>query len=209
MCSGVILAGGENSRMPVLKGFIEVNGQGILKRNLSILTHLFRNVFIITNEPEAYFSFRVAMVGDVYNTRGPMTGILTALLNSATPWVFISACDMPFINEHLIQYMASRRDNFDAVVPLLEDKTEPLFAFYSRRLILSMERNILEGKKSLKDFLISERVKYISREEILKIDPEGRSFINLNTPDDAEFYLKTDDMKRLNSNLKRRRICSV
>ena len=208
-CTGVILAGGENSRMPILKGFIEVNGQSILRRNLSIMKNLFRNVFIVTNEPEAYSSFRVSMAGDVYTTRGPMTGILTSLLNSPTPWVFISACDMPFINDKLIHYMASKRDKFDAVVPVLENKTEPLFAFYSKELINSIEKNVLGGNKSLRDFLISKRVKYVPVKEIIKIDPEALSFINLNTPGDVELYLQTKDRKRFNRIVERRRKCSV
>lgn len=189
-CSGVILAGGENKRMPVLKAFIKVNGEKIIERNLKIMKHLFKENFIVTNQPEVYSHLKVPLLGDVYDIRGPMTGILTSLLNASNNWVFISACDMPFINEHLIRYMASKRDNHDAVAPMLKGKAEPLFAFYSKRLIPRMEKAILANKTGPKDFLNNKRVKYINTEEIKNIDAKTMSFINLNTPEDIKFYLQ-------------------
>lgn len=189
-CTGVILAGGENRRMPVLKAFIEVNGEKIIERNLKIIKKLFKEIFIVTNQPEAYLYPGIPLLGDIYNVRGPMTGVLTSLLNSSTHWVFISACDMPFINEHLIRYMAAKRDNYDAVAPMLKGKIEPLFTFYSKRLISYMEKAIIAGKTGLQDFLDNKRVKYIITEEIKNIDPGARSFININTPEEIKFYLR-------------------
>jgi len=190
-CTGVILAGGENKRMPVPKAFIEVEGQRIIERNLGIMKQLFKEVFIITNQPESYIYLGVPLFGDIYNIRGPMTGIFTALVNSKNSWIFISACDMPFLNGHLIEYLYSKRDDFSAVVPMAGDRVEPLFAFYSKSLLLLMEESILMGRPVIKDFLKNKKVKYVTVDEIKKIDPEMRSFINLNTPEDVEKYLKS------------------
>ncbi len=195
-CNAVILSGGENRRMPVLKAFIEVNGQKIIERNISIMKGLFEDVSIITNQPETYAYLKVPMLGDVYDIRGPMTGIFTALLNSSKQWVFVSACDMPFVNIDLIKHMSTRRKGFDAVVPMLQGKAEPLFSFYSKRLITSMEKAVLGDNKSLKDFLDMKRVQYIPTDQIKKFDPEASSFINLNTPQDIGRYLDHKDILR-------------
>lgn len=195
-CSGAILAGGENRRMPVPKAFIKVGGQPIIERNLEAVKSFFEEVFIVTNQPEAYAYLGVPMLGDTYDIRGPMTGIFTALLNASKQWVFISACDMPFINIALIQYMSSKKNGCDAVVPLLKGKTEPLFAFYSKRLLTLMEKAVLDSRKSLKDFLSRERVQYITTREIKHFDPEALSFVNLNTPQDIELHLARKDMLR-------------
>ncbi|MCK5512052.1 MAG: molybdenum cofactor guanylyltransferase [Thermodesulfovibrionia bacterium] len=188
-CTGVILAGGENIRMPVLKAFIKVNGERIIERNLKIMKKLFKEVFIITNQPEMYAYLSVSLIGDVYNKRGPMTGILSALLNSSHNWVFISACDMPFINEHLITYMATKRGNYDAVAPKFKGTTEPLFAFYSKRLVPSMEKTVVAGTTGARDFLNRKKVKYIYTDEIKNIHGGMKSFINLNTPEDIKLYV--------------------
>ncbi|MBI5027101.1 MAG: molybdenum cofactor guanylyltransferase [Nitrospirae bacterium] len=184
--TGVILAGGENKRMPLLKAFIEINGEKIIERNLKIMKNLFREIFIITNTPELYVYLGVPMLGDIYPLKGPMAGIFTSLINSRNPWVFISACDMPFINKELILYMTSKTGNCDAVVPEFRKNIEPLFALYSKRLADDMEKAILNNKTGLQDFLRQKRVKYITKGEIKSFDPDERSFINLNTPEDIQ-----------------------
>jgi molybdopterin-guanine dinucleotide biosynthesis protein A len=212
-CTGAILAGGENTRMPLLKAFIEVDGQKIIERNIRTTRQLFKENFIVTNQPEYYSGLGLPLLGDVYDVRGPITGICTVLLNASNNWVFISACDMPFLNKALIVYMAMKRDKMDAVVPksplppfseggVRGDYTEPLFAFYSRQLLDRMEKAVLTGKKSLKDFLRNKRVKYITREEIEKIDTHAASFINLNSPDDIGRYLQMKDIIRFKKKLK-------
>ena len=225
-CTGVILAGGENKRMPVLKAFIEVEGKKIIERNLKIMRQLFNEIIIVTNQPELYSYLGVPMFGDVYNIRGPMTGVLTALMNSSNKWIFVSACDMPFIKSGLVRFMADERYNpgclpilnarqkkdftvmprsdiYDVVVPVLHHRAEPLFAFYSIRVLNSLEQFILSGKKGIKDFLLNhdKRVKYISSEEIKNIDPDLRSFINLNTPEDIELYLSDRDKLKFQQSL--------
>jgi molybdopterin-guanine dinucleotide biosynthesis protein A len=207
-CTGAILAGGENIRMPVLKAFIEVNGERIIERNLKIFKRLFKEIFIVTNQPEFYSYLGIPLLGDIYDVRGPMAGIFTSLINSQNKWVFISACDMPFINEQLIRYMASKRDNYEAVVPksplcppLVKGGRggflEPLFAFYSKQLIPSMEKAILANKTGVKDFLDNKMVKYLTIEEIKNIGAETKSFINLNTLEDVKRYLHPQDVLKL------------
>ncbi len=188
-CTGVILAGGENTRMPELKSFIKIDGKTIIENNLDTYCSLFGRRFIVTNEPEKYSHLTTPMLGDIYDIRGPMTGIFTSLTNSLTKWIFVSACDMPFISMDLIIYMAAKRQGYDAVVPRISGKAEPLFAFYSKSLLGSMERSLLGDSRGLRDFLKSKKVKYISLKEVEKIDSGARSFININTPEDLKLYL--------------------
>ncbi len=206
-CSAFILAGGENTRMPVLKAFIEVNGQTIIQRSINVLKQLFSDVAIVTNQPELYTYLTMPMLGDIYDSRGPMTGITTALLNSSHQWNFVSACDMPFIDTAVIQYMTSQRKGYDAVVPVVSGKVEPLFALYSKRLLPSMEKSLLQNKKSLRDFLNNKRVKYITTSEVRKFDNVDISFINLNTPRDIALYLKPEDRLRFKRKAGRRGKC--
>jgi molybdopterin-guanine dinucleotide biosynthesis protein A len=193
-CSGVILAGGENRRMPVSKAFIKVNGQTIIQRTLSTYKSIFSEIAIVTNQPEQYSRFNVKLLGDIYDIGGPMTGILTSLLNAHHGWVFVAACDMPFIEEKLIQYMASLRHGYDAVIPRYRGRPEPLLALYSKKLTKSMENAILDNKRSLKDFLSSKHVNYVPLREIKKVDPEARSIINLNSPRDIKTHLEPRDV---------------
>jgi len=210
-CTGVILAGGENRRMPVRKAFIEVGGKRIIDRNLAVLKGLFQDLLIVTNEPEYYSYTGVKLTGDLYDIRGPMTGLLTALFQSRTRWIFVSACDMPFISGRLIENLASHRGGHDAVVPSLKGLPEPLFALYSKRLLPGLEKSLLAGHKGLRGFLHNQekRVQYIPVRNRSGKGCGEDSFINLNTPGDVARYLEKKDIHRFKKFAERRGTCLV
>ncbi|MFN3479959.1 MAG: molybdenum cofactor guanylyltransferase [Thermodesulfovibrionales bacterium] len=190
---GAILAGGENRRIPYIKGLLSVGGLTIIERNLNILKDVFEKVVINTNSPEIYFPFGVPLIGDIINERGPMTGIFSILTSTGVDSVFVVACDMPFIKEDLIRYMKDRfkslslsGKNMDALVPRFKGRTEPLVGIYTSRVRGRMEDSLKAGIKGLHDFLGEVNTFYIEDEEIKDIDPEGLSFVNINTLEDYE-----------------------
>jgi molybdopterin-guanine dinucleotide biosynthesis protein A len=181
----LILAGGENKRMPFTKGFLKVNGKRIIESNIELLNGMFNRVIISTNNPELYFYLGVLLVGDVLKHKGPMTGIFSALMLPDVSEVFVTACDMPFINVILAKYMIDRWDNrWDTMVPVFERKPQPLLGVYSKRIAEKMGESIRNGRRSLRDFLKGINVLYILEEEVRSIDREGRSFVNINTLED-------------------------
>ena len=185
--TGLILSGGENSRIPYLKGFLAVEGETIIGRSLHVLRKVFGRVVISTNSPQWYFRFGVPLIGDVRREQGPMIGILSVLA-AAGEEIFVTACDMPFINEGLIRYMADVFQKecgaVDAVVPVFTGKKEPLFAVYSVRVADTIEKMLGEGKRGLIEMLDRMEVRYIPEEEVRRFDPAGRSFVNINTMED-------------------------
>ncbi len=192
--TAAILSGGENTRIPVLKGFLEVGGRTILARSLEMLKKLFRGVVISTNMPERYFSFGVPLIGDIRDERGPMTGILSLLAATGDESVFIVACDMPYINKELIRYIvdcskrhgARSKVQADAVMPVFRGRPEPLLGIYSRSAIMVLEEEVRKGKRGIQETLTKLNVLYIPDEEVRRIDPEGLSFVNINTLNDYE-----------------------
>jgi len=201
--TGTILAGGENRRIPLLKGHIEIKGEKIIDSSVNLMRNLFGRVVISTNTPELYFYCGVPMIGDIINQRGPLTGIFSVLLNIKDDAIFVVACDMPFLNDQLMKYMLDKyrgknRENpepltsgseitkWDAVIPVFEGKPQPLFGIYSKNILGIIEKRLNKGLKKLKDMLTEINVLYIKEEEVRQIDPEGRSFLNINTMEDLE-----------------------
>lgn len=181
----LILAGGENRRMPVIKGFLEINGSRIIDANVGLFKGLFDRIFISTNNPELYFYLDIRMVGDVIKYRGPMTGIFSALTVPGVSEMFVTACDMPFVNDILVRYMLDKwRNTHDALIPVFDKKPQPFPGIYSKKIARSMEESIKSGKRSLKDFLKRMNVFYISEAKVRRIDREGKSFVNINTAED-------------------------
>ncbi len=178
----VILAGGENKRFPFVKSFIEINKKRIIDSNIELLKKFFDRIFISTNNPELYFYLGLPMIGDVINSRGPMTGIYSVLKNPDINEIFVVGCDMPFINKKLIQFILKRWNNdWDSVIPLFNGKPQPLLGIYSKRVASKMETAIKNNQKSLIAFLNKIKVLFIKEGEVKEIDPGGRSFVNINT----------------------------
>jgi molybdopterin-guanine dinucleotide biosynthesis protein A len=185
--NALILSGGENKRLPMLKGLLEIDGKRIIESNIDLLERIFDKVIISTNNPEHYFYLGRPMIGDTMRERGPMTGILSTLNLPEISEIFVTACDMPFISGELIRSIVDQWDTrWDAVIPVFEKKPQPLLGIYSKPIAQNMEDSIKSGKGSLRKFLQGIHVLYISEKDIRRIDREGKSFININTPEDAE-----------------------
>ena len=185
--TGTILAGGENKRIPVLKGHIEINGQRIIDSGINLLKNFFDRVIISTNTPELYFYCGVPMIGDIIKQRGPIAGIFSVLSNTGDD-IFVTACDMPFIKPELVSLLVARcalhEENWDAVIPVFEGRPQPLLGIYSKNILSVIEERLRKELRSLRDMLTELKVLYIKEEEVREVDPEGRSFININTMED-------------------------
>lgn len=185
LMKALVLAGGTNKRFGALKSFIRINNRRIIDSNVQLLRNIFTEVLISTNDPEKYFYLGVPMVGDIVKDKGPMSGILSALMLNDVNAVFVTACDMPFIHVDLIRLVKRRwTDNFHAAIPVFHGETQPLFGVYSKKVAGLMEKSMRNNMKSLRDFLRLIKVLYIQEKDIKEHDPEGKSFININTEDD-------------------------
>ncbi|HXX80939.1 MAG TPA: molybdenum cofactor guanylyltransferase [Thermodesulfovibrionales bacterium] len=190
---GVILAGGENRRIPALKGFLSVEGKAIIERSIDTLTRILGKTVISTNMPEKYFCFGLPLIGDITQDKGPIIGILSVLAATGEDSVFVVACDMPFVSGKLVRYMVesfrgkmARDAHVDAVIPVFEGKTEPLFGIYTRRVLPTIEDMLQNGRKGLIAMLEDLNVQYLTDQEVRAEDPKGASFVNINTMEDYE-----------------------
>ncbi len=192
--AGVLLAGGENRRFPILKGFIKINGSTIVEKNLALLKDLFQEVFISTNMPEKYFYLGVPLIGDVMSSRGPMSGIHSSFLNADGETIFVIACDMPFASKEAVSFVCNRHseaetlspEGIDATIPVFNGKAQPLFGAYHKKILLRLENMISEGKTSMNRFLSDIKTNFIQEADFKAIDPDGRSLVNINTVEDYE-----------------------
>jgi molybdenum cofactor guanylyltransferase len=183
----LILAGGENKRMPLLKGFLEIRDGKILEVSIQRLRKVFNRIILSANTPEYYYYLGFPMVGDIIQVRGPMTGIFSALSLPDVSEVFVTACDMPDINGILIKYIAGRwASEYDAAIPVFNNEPQPLLGVYAKSLVRRMEEALHHEKRSLKGFIGECNVLYIQEADVRKIDPDGRSFVNINTMQDFE-----------------------
>ncbi len=190
--TGIILAGGESRRMGTDKAFLELDGAPLIERVLHVFLSQFDQTIIVTKQPERYEGFRVRVVKDAVEIKGPLTGIYSGLLHARADQCFVAACDMPYLNHRLIAYMTELAANFDAVVPMVNGFPEPLHAIYHRRNLPFIHESIQSGDLRIASLYDRIRVRYLSEHEISYYDPQMRSFMNLNTPAEYKEALCSD-----------------
>ena len=193
--TGIILSGGENRRMATNKAFLKIGGEFLIERILQVFKGLFNEIIIVTNTPELYISYDVILVDDLIKKRGPIAGLYSGLLNSRNNYNFVVACDMPFLNRSLISFMMGFIKGNDIVVTRYNGLVEPLHAIYSKSCLPVIESCLNKNDSGLRDLLGVCKVRYIEENEISKIDPEMRSFININTPDDLNLVVSKANIK--------------
>ncbi len=187
--TGAILTGGESRRMGRDKATLEFEGEPIVKKAVRLFKSIFCHVIVVNKEPGRFGDLGCEEVADLFPERGAMVGVLTALAAAKTGYVFVAACDMPFLKRKLIDLTLSKGRQFSVVLPRIRGKGNPLHALYTKSCYDEMASFMKKEGKSLNAFigsLPSEKVGYILEEEIRVIDPEALALFNMNTPDDYE-----------------------
>ena len=136
-----IQAGGKSTRMGRDKSFVPFEGQPMIEVVRDRVAALGDELILITNNPEPYAYLNLPAYGDIYPDCGPLGGIHSALANAASPYVLMVACDMPWLNRDLLEYLISLRKTADIIVPRLDKFPEPLHAIYSKVCLDPIETN--------------------------------------------------------------------
>ena len=188
--SCIVLAGGKGLRLGRNKALETINSTSLLEQAISQLSFLNSDIVIVAAENQSFPGLtvhsRLRIVTDTYPGKGPLVGIYTGLTASDSFFNLVVACDMPFLNRGLLQYMLEVADNYDAVVPRLGNMIEPLHAIYTRNCLAPAESMIKQGHMSVHQLLPLLKVRYIEADEIDRFDPEHQSFFNINTRTDLE-----------------------
>ncbi len=153
---------------------------------------------MVLNDPEAWAALPARLVPDMYPDGGALGGIYSGLYAAAHPYALTVACDMPFLNVDLLRAMLARPRDYDVLVPRSPRPgsarnnldVEPLHAIYSKACLEPMRTTLESGRRQIAAFFPHVRVAYVESEESLRYDPTGRSFMNVNTPEELEKLTK-------------------
>jgi molybdopterin-guanine dinucleotide biosynthesis protein A len=179
-----VLAGGASRRMGADKSLAELAGKPLIQHVLACVQQLNMPVVLVTDKPEQFSQFQIEMVSDILPGNGSLGGIYSALMSSTTPFTLCVACDMPYLNVTLLTYLLSLRIGFDAVVPMINNQPQGLHAIYHRRAAAPIRDLMNRNELRISGVFDHLRVRLVGEAAIRAIDPELRSFTNLNTPEE-------------------------
>jgi molybdenum cofactor guanylyltransferase len=180
----MILAGGQGRRLGEDKALLRIDGQTLLDHVLATLAPLSDDLIVVVRSHQTINTNLARIVSDLEPYAGVMAGIAAGLLVAHHEWSLLVACDMPFINPELVSYMSLQRNGHDAVVPQRHVGLEPLHALYHRRCLPALRQALEAGHRRVISFYRTLDVRYLTEAEISRFDPDGRSFFNINTPEE-------------------------
>lgn len=146
-CSGIILAGGQGSRMGGIdKGWVEWQGVPLIQHVLQRLAPQVDDVIISANRSlDQYQALGYPVVTDpLPDFSGPLAGIAAALAVCRHDWALVAACDCPLLPLDLGQTL--RDAHPDVLLRLVHDGThlQPLFMLLHRQLLPSLQQALAQ-----------------------------------------------------------------
>lgn len=161
---GLILSGGESSRMGQDKSLINYHGKPQTEFLYDLVKSFLPNTFVSVRKDRPV-SFTDQVIEDQFESRGPINGILSAMkLYPDKSWLVL-ACDLPLISVKTIAQLIQERDVTKYATAFATKESglpEPLVAIWESSASAGLIRHHLEeGRNCPRKFLINTDIKLI------------------------------------------------
>jgi molybdenum cofactor guanylyltransferase len=190
--SGIILAGGRSRRLGVDKTTLvwppgNEDGQTLLDHTAHKLALVCAEVIVVGYRSEGPLPERVQAIPDRFPDGGPLGGLCAGLEEASHEYALAVPVDMPFLSVPLLEWLVAQPRDYDVLAPVY-DLVQTLHAIYSKRCVEPIRRRLANNQKSMIGLLEEAElhVRYVEQEEMERLAPGGRAFVNLNTPGDLE-----------------------
>ncbi len=142
--TAVILSGGKSSRMGTNKSFLKIGDKTIIERLRDLLQSMFKDVILITNDPDDYKFLGLPIYEDIFRHRGPLAGIHSGLKHSKTNLNFIISCDLPLMTVEMINYLIDYKTDKLITVAKADGFIQQLAGKYSKECLSPAEKILNE-----------------------------------------------------------------
>lgn len=131
-----------------------------------------------------HVSSSVRVVIDEVPDCGPLMGIYTGLRVVQASHAFVCAVDTPLLQSSLVTFLLGQCCADSLVVPVVDGLPQVLLALYPRALLALIEERLLAGRRDPRSLLEVAATRYIPEVQLRQVDPDLRSFLNVNTPEE-------------------------
>lgn len=197
-----IVAGGSSKRMRIDKALLKLDGVSFIDITVSCVFKLFDKIYIVGRQHE---DPRIsASYEDDIQDIGPIGGIYTALKRTDKEFNFFIGIDYPFINPEIIVllagYLLEKPSKYQGLIPVTPDGPHPLFAFYSKSCLASIEKCIAQMSYQIRCLSLHSNILYLHLRDELGTTEYSRlkkSFININSDRDYKDLIKEKSREKL------------
>lgn len=179
--TGVILAGGQGSRMGGLdKGLIEWQGRPLIEHLIAAFQTQLSSLVINANRNQAiYQSYGFPVISDqAPDYQGPLAGLATAMHTVETPYILTIPCDSFYLAPDFAARMLHvlNTSKADLVVAHDGEQLQPTYALVPIALLPNLEAFLTRGERQLRAWYQQQRMATVNCSDIAIM------FQNINTP---------------------------
>ena len=184
---GLVLAGGQSTRMKRDKATLAYHGQTQLEWAMKLLERYVSKVFVSVrpgqNDP---VRARFEQIVDTREGLGPLAGIMAAQERYPGVAWLVLACDLPFLNGQTLEHLLAERDPTRPATafrahqpdrPKHHGLPEPLCTIYEPSSHAELLAHLASGKDCPRKYLINTNPKLLDQ-------PDPRALDNVNTPEE-------------------------
>ncbi|PFJ19478.1 molybdenum cofactor guanylyltransferase [Bacillus cereus] len=185
--AGIVLAGGMSSRFGEPKALASWRGNTFIEHIVKVMESALQEIVVISHSDikEQVEQFvQVPVIEDIphYKGNGPLAGIVSGMEYIESDWYVIMPCDAPNVSKEWFTILLEQTsDEYDAVVPIINGRKQPLLAAYHNCVKEKIYTLLQEEKRSMGQLLSQCNVKYIAEEDI---QANADWFINVNTKEE-------------------------
>jgi molybdenum cofactor guanylyltransferase len=188
--AAIILAGGRSTRLGRDKASEPLLGRPLLQWVVDRVQPLTAEIVIVRAKGQQLQLIEAAahltVVRDAFPGSGPLGGLFTGLQAMRSGSALAVACDMPLLQTPLLAELLRLALEHEAVVPVQDGLPQPLCAAYRKACLPAVHRHLVAGELKLTSFLDKVATHYVASNVWSRLDPEGLSFLNINTDEDLD-----------------------
>lgn len=179
--TGVILAGGQGSRMGGLdKGLIEWQGRPLIEHLIAAFQTQLSSLMINANRNQAiYQSYGFPVISDqTTDYQGPLAGLFAAMRAVKTPYILTIPCDSFYLAPDFAARMLQALNVSTAPLVVAHDgeQLQPTYALVPIALLPNLEAFLANGERQLRAWYQQQRMATVNCGDIAIM------FQNINTP---------------------------
>jgi molybdenum cofactor guanylyltransferase len=197
--TGVILAGGQSSRMGENKALLPIGNKTVVECIAQALSEWTDSQIISAAEKETYLFTGLPVAVDLHPGEGPLAGLEAGMEKKQGDWYLAAACDMPLIRSEVIEYLVGKikTTKYQAVLPIIHGRRQPLLAAYRADCLPVLKKCLSDGERSLKALFDKIDFDIITESDMIeagiKKETVEASFFNMNHPEEYEKLLSWFD----------------
>jgi|GEM_PF-725669 len=177
--AGVVLAGGNSSRMGKDKAWLLYQGKPFIQHAIDALSPHCSQLFISSND-SSYSILGLEQIPDMIPGYGPAGALLSCLSAVRPDSLMVLPCDLPLITHSVMMHFLLESKECDAVVAKVNGLLIPVCGVYHKSALAFLSTEVAEGRLKMKGILKGLKVQFVDF-DLLGLE---NRFFNVNNDED-------------------------